>query len=155
MGKIKHGHISVTIPDELDPPDKAGKMTPEEVSRIPKAPRGLGLACEKAADAIKKAGKKFAPPPGVTPEGIVTAGNRAEDIDLVINDMEVVLQTAKQANLLFDADAYEQLRKVNDQVKVQGKHDPELLMIFKDVIDYFARGPRGPKAPPTGGGGSG
>lgn len=149
MGKIKHGHISVTIPDELDPPEKAGKMTPEEVSRIPKAPRGLGLACEKAAAAIKKAGKKFTAPAGITPDGLVAAGDRAEGIDLVINDMEVVLQVAKQANLLFDADAYEQLRKVNDQVKAQGKHDPELLTIFKDIIDYFARGPRTPK----GGGG--
>jgi len=109
----------------------------------------------KAADAMRKAGKRFSPPVGVTPESISAAGDRAEDIDLVINDMEVVLQIAKQANLLFDAEAYEQLRKVNDQVKAQGKHDPELLAIFKEVIDYFARGPRGPKAPPTGGGGGG
>ena len=83
------------------------------------------------------------------------AGDRAEAIDLVINDMEVVLQTLKQANLIFDAEAYEQLRKVNDQVKAQGKHDPELLTIFKDVIDYFARGPRAPKGPSGGGGGGG
>ena len=87
------------------------------------------------------------PPAGVTSEGLVAAGEKAEGIDLVINDLEIVLQRLKQANLLFDADAYEQVRKVNDQIKAQGKHDPELLALFKDVIDFFARTPKVPKPP--------
>jgi hypothetical protein len=45
-------------------------------------------------------------------------------------------------NLLFDADAWEQIRKMNDQVKAQGKHDPELMVMFKPLLDFFARGPR-------------
>lgn len=151
MGKIEYGSIVVTVPDALDPPEKAGKMAPVEVSRIPKAPRGLGLVCDKAAAAIKKAGDKFTPPPGVTPDSIAAAGQKAEDVDLVIGDLEVVTQIMKQANLIFDAEAWEQLRKLNDQVKAQGKHNPELLTMFKDVIDYFARGPRRPKGPPEGG----
>lgn len=139
MAKIKHGTIVISIPDELTPPDKAGKMTPEEVSRIAKAPHGLGLACSRAADAITKAGDTFTLPAGVTVEGLLAAGKRAEDIDQVIQDIEVVLVTLKQANLLFDADAYTQVRKVNDQVKAQAKHAPELTRIFKQIIDYFAR----------------
>jgi len=35
---------------------------------------------------------------------------------------------------------------MNDQVKVQGKHDPEILVMFKPLLDFFARGPR-PSAP--------
>lgn len=150
MAQIEHGSIAVTIPDALTPPDKAGKMSPEEIARIPKAPRGLGLACEKAADAMKKAGARFTPPAGVTPDSITASGTRAEDVDLVINDLDVVTQIMKQANLIFDADAYEQIRKINDQVKAQAKHNPELLTIFKDVLDFFARPPRSPKAPAGG-----
>jgi hypothetical protein len=139
MAKIKHGTIVLSIPDELTPPDKAGKMKPEEVSRIPKAPHGLGLACARAADAITKAGDAFTLPTGITIEGLIAAGKRAEDIDQVIQDVEVILATLKQANLLFDAEAYTQLRKVNDQVKAQAKHAPALTRIFKQVVDFFAR----------------
>ena len=57
---------------------------------------------------------------------------------------------ARQSNFMFDADAWEQVRKTNDQVKVQAKHTPELATIFKQLIDYFARSPRAPKAPAGG-----
>jgi hypothetical protein len=64
----------------------------------------------------------------------------------VVLDLEVVLNKLKQANLLFDAEAWEQIRKSNDQVKAQGKHDPEILVMFKPLLDFFARGPK-PVAP--------
>lgn len=143
MAEIKHGTVSVTIHDTLAPPDRAGKMSPDEVARTPKPPRGLGLACDNAADAMGKAGAKFAAPAGVSPETLIAAAKRADGIDQVILDLEVVLATLKQANLLFDAEAWEQIRKVNDQVKAQAKHNPELLVMFKSVLDFFARGPRG------------
>jgi hypothetical protein len=43
------------------------------------------------------------------------------------------------ANLPLDADAWKQIRKTNDQVKAQGKHDPEVLVTFKPLLDLFAR----------------
>ena len=73
---------------------------------------------------------------------------RAEDIDNIIIDIEVILQTVKQANLLFDAQAWDYLRQINDQVKAQAKRKPEPQAIFKQLIDYLARGPRAPKTPP-------
>jgi hypothetical protein len=81
-------------------------------------------------------------------------GKRAEGIDQVILDLEVVMNKLKQANLLFDADAYDEVRKTNDQVKAQGKRDPEVMVMFKPVVDFFARTRPGvaasaPEAPAT------
>jgi hypothetical protein len=119
------------------------------VLRIPKAPRGIGLICDTTADALEKAGAKFTAPAGVTPESLRAAGARAEGIDQVILDLEVVMNTLKQGNLLMDAAAWEQVRKMNDQVKSQGKHDAELLVIFKPLLDFFAKGPRPTGPTPT------
>jgi hypothetical protein len=147
VAEIKHGTVAVTIADELTPPAQAGTLGPDEVRRIPKPPRGIGLVCEAAADAMEKAGAKFSPPPGVTATTLRSSGDRADSIDQVILDLEVVANKLKQANLIFDADAWEQIRKMHDQVKAQGKHDPELLVMFKPLLDFFARGPRQPTPP--------
>lgn len=97
---------------------------------------------------LEKAGTKFTLPADVSPSSLRAMGARAENIEQVITDLEVVLNKLKQANLLFDAAAWEQIRKVNDQVKAQGKHRPELLVMFKPLLDFFARGPRQPPVPP-------
>lgn len=149
MSELNHGTVTVNFTDGLDPPAQAGKLTPVEVQRIPKAPRGLGLVCDATAAAMEKAGGKFTPPAGVSATSLREAGARAEGIDQVILDLEVVLNTLRQANLLFDAAAWEEIRKMNDQVKSQGKHDAELLVIFKPLLDFFARGPR-PAGPAQG-----
>ena len=146
MADIRHGSVTVTIADNLAPPPEAGNLGPDEVRRIAKAPRGIGLICDATADGIEKSGGKFAPPPGVTAATLRALGKRAEGIDQVILDLEVVLNKLKQANLLFDAEAWEEIRKTNDQVKAQGKHDPEILVMFKPLLDFFARGPK-PAAP--------
>ena len=139
MAEIKHGTVVVTIADDLTPPAQAGKLSPQEVSRLARAPRAVGLACEQAADAMDKASGQFVPPAGVTPETLVAAAARADRIDQGIVDLEVVLHILKQANLLFDGDAWEQLRKVNDQIKAQSKHAPELAVMFKDTLAFFAK----------------
>ena len=77
------------------------------------------MVCDAPADALEKSGTKFAAPAGVTPASLRALGKRAEEIDQVILDLDVVLGKLKQANLLFDAEAWEQIRKTNDQVKVQ------------------------------------
>ena len=148
MVEIQHGTVTVAIPDEFAPPAQAGNLGPDEVRRIAKAPRGIGLVCDAAADALEKSGAKFVAPVGVTPTSLRTMGKRAEGIDQVILDLEVVTNKLKQANLLFDADAWEQIRRINDQVKAQGKHDPEVLVMFKPVLDFFAR-VRPPAAAPA------
>jgi hypothetical protein len=54
--------------------------------------------------------------------------------------------SSNRAWTLLRTEAWEQIRKSNDQVKAQGKHDPEILVMFKPLLDFFARGPR-PAAP--------
>jgi hypothetical protein len=150
MATIKHGTITLAIEDHLAPPEKAGKLSPQEIARIPRARRGIGLACAQAADAMEKAGAKFTPPAGVTADGLRAAGKRAEDIDQYLLDLDVVRQILQQSNLLFDAEAWEQIRKMNDQVKVQAKHDPALALMFDQVLRFFALGPRPTRDPSEG-----
>lgn len=139
MSEIQHGTVSVSIPDQFALPAQAGNLSPDDVRRIARAPRGIGLVCDAAADVLEKSGSKFTAPAGVTPASLRTLGQRAEGIDQVIRDLDVVMNKVKQANLLFDSEAWEQLRKTNDQIKAQGKHDPEVLVMFKPVLDFFSR----------------
>ena len=52
--------------------------------------------------------------------------------------MTVVLEIIKQGNLIADAEAFTQLRKVNRQVKAQSQFDPSLSDRFQAVTAYFA-----------------
>src|SRR5262249_11675223 len=133
MADIKHGTVTITIPDDLAPPREAGRLTRAEVARIPRAPHGVGLACEQAADAMEKAGDAFVAPVGVTPVLLRVAGHNAEAYDQVLVDVDVVRATLCQASLLMHQRAWEFVRKVNDQVKAQGKHAPELLAMFQQL----------------------
>ncbi|MBL9007215.1 MAG: hypothetical protein JNJ46_23360 [Myxococcales bacterium] len=135
---LKFGSVAVTLPDSLVPPDEAGSLSPAELARIPKAPRAVGALCESAADGIERAGKAFQPPPGITVDALRKAGQKADGIDLIIHDVEVVLNRLKQGNLLFDAEAYKLVRQVNDQVKAQSKHSPELAKIFAPLLQAFS-----------------
>lgn len=147
MADLKHGSIVLTLPDNLAPPAQAGKLSDKEVARIPRTPHGIGNACQQVADAIGKSGDRFTLPAGITAESLLAAGERAEGIDRVLLDCEVILRTLRQANLIFDAAAYEELRKVNDQVKAQGKYAPELAAMFRPLTEFFAKGPRTKPAP--------
>ncbi len=135
--KATQGEVTIEIDDDLALPEKAGNMSPTEVARLPKAPRGIGLCGSQTAAAITKAGPRFLPPPGVTAEALLAAVRRADGIDEVIVSLEVLLGRVKQANLIFDAELWEMLRKVNDQVKAQGKHEPELAAQFTVLRDFM------------------
>lgn len=135
---LKFGSVSVTLADSLVPPEEAGSLSPTELARIPKAPRSVGALCESAADGIERAAKAFQPPPGVTADALRKAGQRADGIDVIIQDLEVVLSRFKQGNLLLDAEAYKLVRQVNDQVKAQSKHSPELAKIFAPLLQAFS-----------------
>ena len=149
MAEIKHGTISVQLPDHLTPPAQAGKLSAKEVKQLPKPRRGVGQLCIKAADAIERVGDAFTPPTGVTPQSLREAGGRADDIDQILVDLKVILARLQQANLLFDAEAWRQVRQVNDQIRAQAKHDPALTVAFQQVLAGFARSSRVKKAPPT------
>lgn len=138
MSKITEGAVTIDIPDSIEIPDKAGKLKYEEVLRITKVRRGIGQACAAGASELtKKSGQLFVP--GVDPSELARFGAMSEEIDIVIEDVKVILVKLKQANLLIDAKAFDLLSRVNDQVKVQSKHDPSLRKRFNTVLEYFRK----------------
>jgi regulator of RNase E activity RraB len=138
MATITQGTITVQVPDLLQPPPEAGKLSPNDIKRIPRARRGVGQLCTQAAEALERAGVAFAPPPGITAQSLRDASTRADGIGAYIIDIEVIRKTLKQANLLFHADAWKQVRQVNDQIKSQVKHNPALAVVFQQVLQTFA-----------------
>jgi tripartite-type tricarboxylate transporter receptor subunit TctC len=144
MIELRQGSIVLTLPAELSELEKAGKLDPTAVSRISRTPKGLGQACFHTADSMEKAGSKFTPPADITPEVLRAAGQKAEKIDQVIQDLQVLTNWAKQASLLYKAEAYTKLRKVNDYVKAQGKHNRECYSLFGLLRAFFKRLGRGP-----------
>lgn len=138
MATITQGTITMQIPDLLQPPPQAGKLSAKEMQRTPKARRGIGQLCVQAAEAVERAGSDFAPPPGVTAQSLRDAAERAESIGAYIVDVEVLLRTLKQTNLLFHAEAWKAVRQVNDQVKAQVRHNPGLAAAFQPLLDTFA-----------------
>ncbi len=148
MPQIKEGTVTIIVPDTIEIPEKAGKLKPEEVKRIPKVRRGIGLACANTAVEMGKKGDEFAVP-DTPPAELIRLGAMAEEIDTVISDVEVALNTLKQANLLIDARALDLLGRVNDQVKALGKRDPSILRRFGTVSEYFRnKRPSGPTEDP-------
>ncbi len=148
MADLKHGKVSIAIPKELTPPKEAGKLSPEVVQRLPKPPSGIGSACEQAASAIDKVGKLLTLPPSVTAKALREAGQRAEGMDEVVRDLDVLRATVQQANLIFDAEAWSLVRQVKDQVTAQSKIDPSLAAPFQPVLDYVGQvARRRPKKP--------
>lgn len=136
---VKYGNVSITVPDHLVPPDEAGTLSALEVSRIPRSPRAVGTLCDMAADAMERAGKTFQAPAGVTADSLRKAGERADGMDLVIHDIEVLLNRYKQGNLLVDAAAFALVRQVNDQIKAQSKQNPELTQFFAQLLQAMTK----------------
>jgi len=136
--QIKQGNVVVEVADNIAPPPRAGKMTAAEVKETVKARTGVGVICAASASAIETPGDEFEVPRGITPAGLREAGARAEDIDAVIDNLEVVLNTLKQANLLFDAEAHSMLIKLNDRVKAARKQNANIGVAFAALTEYFA-----------------
>jgi len=136
--QIKQGNVTVEVADSIAPPPKAGKMTPAEVREIVKARTGVGLVCSASATAIETLGAELEVPRGVTAAALREAGARAEDIDLVISNLEVVINTLKQANLIFDAEAHNLLIKLNDRVKASRKQNGNIGVAFGSLTEYFS-----------------
>ena len=110
--------MSVVLPASVSLPEAAGKMSRKEVARLLKAPHGLGVASEQAAMSLISAGPGFTAPKGVTPESLRALGKRSEDLLSLMNDLVVVMSKLSQARLLLDKESFDELRKLNEFVKV-------------------------------------
>ena len=137
MTEINVGTVTIILPEGMTLDPRAGKLTKAEKYGVPKARKGLGLACDQTAAAMEKANGALVVP-NVTAGGLRQKGALAENIDQVIEDTKIALEIMRQANLLADADAFTELRKVNQQVKAQSQFNPSLKDRFAAVIDYFS-----------------
>ncbi len=139
MAEIKHGSVTITLPEGVELPEEAGKLSPLEVQRLPKARRLPGWTCDRVAASIEslEGEDEFHPPQGVTPEALREAGRLAHALHQNINDLEVVLQRLKQAELLYGAHAHKMLCATNDQYKAQAKRRPMLRFRFEPLKVYF------------------
>ena len=138
MTELNIGTVKIVMPDGIEIDARAGNLSDEEKREVPRVRKGLGLACEQTAVELEKAGSSFSVP-GVNATDLASKGVLAEGLDEVIEDVEIALETLKQSNLLADADAYTDLRKVNNQVKAQKDFEPGLTDRFATLISYFSR----------------
>lgn len=137
--KIKNGPVTIEVPDYLVPPKGAGTLSPAQVQALVKPRPGLGVVCDAAADALENDELDFQAPKGITPAILRKAGERAEGMDLIVKHLENTLEMYKQGNLIVDAEAFELISKLNDQIKVQGKRDKTVLTAFAGVTAYFKK----------------
>ncbi len=137
MTTMTQGTVTVTLPDTLEIPEKAGSMSRQEMQRVPKARHGVGAVCEATADAMLKNPDRLAPF-NVDPARLASQGRMSEEIDNVVVDTEVILVKMKQAGTLIDAAAHEELRKVLAFVRGQEKFDPRVVDLVPHLIEYFS-----------------
>ena len=137
MTDIMQGTVTVSIPEGITIPERAGTLSPDEVQRLPRARHGVGLTCEATADAMAKNADRLCPH-NVDANSLIEKGKMAEAIDRVIVDTENALTKLKQANLILDADAHEALRKVLAFVRGQEKFDPRITDLVPALESYFS-----------------
>ena len=125
------------MPDGYELREKAGKLTVQEVSRLTRVPKGIGRLCELTADSVEKAWGKIALPAHITPDSLRAAGKKAELLDTVIYDTEVLLAKARQSWMQDKAEAFEMVCQVNDIVRGYGKRNRDVWSLFGLALDFL------------------
>lgn len=139
MAEIKAGSVTVVLPEKIEVLEKAGKLTPDEIAKNPDKPRpGVGLACKLTATAIKKYPELFKGLQGVTTEELADHGFQADEMDVVLVDLDIARSTARQNNFLLDSRAHRDLRRVLSYIRDQAKFNPEILKVVPHLTRYFS-----------------
>ena len=102
MATITQGVATVTTPETINLPEKAGTLSTKEVLRLPKARPGVSKACELTADALRKNPERLNPS-GVDADELEAVGQNADELDKCIVDAEALLVVLQQANTLLGA----------------------------------------------------
>ena len=138
MSEWKEGRVTVELPESVKLSERAGKISKKDVSRLLKAPRGMGLVVEHTAVALKTAGPSFVAPIGMTPESLRALGiEESNQLERIIHDLLRMVLKLRQGKLLIDHETHLQLRMLKDQVRVQAKYNPQLLLIFASLLELF------------------
>jgi hypothetical protein len=140
MKELKYGAVTVVLPDSVQLPARAGKMSKKEVSRLLKAPHGMKLAAEQTAVALQTAGAQLSAPPGITPELLLSLCNgESEALESIIVDLLYLLVALKQGKLLVDAKLHSSLLQLKDIVRAQAKYNPQLSLMFAPLLALFEK----------------
>jgi len=143
MAEFKQGSVAVVYGDNLKIPAEAGMLSPKQVRELPKARRGIGLACTMTADAMRKHSDKLTVD-AVEADGLAAAGAMAEDVDAIIAELEAAVTYFKQANNILDGEAHTALRRVLAHVRAKEKFDARIVDLVPHLIAYFANEPSQP-----------
>jgi hypothetical protein len=140
MVEIRNRSVVVSVPDDVDIPAEAGKMSSKEVLRLGKGRRGIAEACTQAAEAMRANPERFCPI-GVTPESLETAGRSAAKAEGVRVDVQTVYTQVSQVEMILNGRAHDELRKVLAFIRSQQKFDPRIADLAPCVVEYFSRKP--------------
>ena len=139
MSTYISGNISITLPEHIEISHAAGKLSINQVLRIPKPyKRGTGKLCQELADIIDKTPEFTVAPEGIC-DALRDAGAKADDLKPYVFEAKNLLKTLQQQSLLNDSAAYALIRQVNDLVKAQVKQNPQLANTFYPLNYYFNR----------------
>jgi hypothetical protein len=131
--------VMVQFPQELPLIDEAGKLDPKDISRIPRPPAGLAQVCYHAADSLEKMAGQFDPPRDVTPESLRIAAQRVEKAEQLLQDLDVIVGKLRQVSLMYKSAGYDQVCRLNDVVKINGKYDRNFYKAFGKLREFFKK----------------
>ncbi len=135
MAEMTKGTVTVQYADNIVVPQRAGKMSIAEVQQLEKARSGVGVTAVLTAEAMRKYPEVA--PGDVNADELERMGHQADDIDLVIADLEVLVNVFKQANLLIDSETNGMLRNVLAHVRGREKFDAGIVNYVPQLIEYF------------------
>jgi hypothetical protein len=135
MSEMTRGDVTVKYTDSIVIPPEAGRLSVSEVQALEKARRGVGVTAVMTAQAIRK--YPDVGPKDVNADTLESMGHQADDIDLVIADLEALLNIFKQANLIIDSTTNGMLRNVLAHVRSREKFDAGIVNHGPQLIEYF------------------
>ena len=131
--------ITISLPDHVEITAMAGKLSAQEIRRMPKARKSdVGIFCKRLADIIDT-GTELIVPEGLAAE-MRAAGAKAEDIKPHILKLKYILKVLQQQSLLYDFKADDLVRQLNDLYNAQSKRNSKLRYDFIPLLYYFNKG---------------
>lgn len=138
MSTLNEGTVTIQLPEYIQIPADAGTLSTKDMQRMVKARTGIGLACEMTAQAMRQNPTRLNVPE-VNPDELERMGKMAEGMDLILNDLDVLREICRQANLIIDSDTHNMLRRVLAFVRSQEKFDRTLSTLVPQLEVYFGK----------------
>jgi transposase len=140
---IKHGDLTLGLPDELEVPPEAldSSVTLEALRKQATPRRSVGLVCLIAADLLERHQGRLRLDAHITPALLRKLGYAADAWDRVLLQIDELRRIIQKANAAADNAAHTALLAINSQIKAQIAKDPGLAKDFEAVRAYFGAKP--------------